>query len=252
MGGGTGTGAAPVVAEISKQTGALTIAVVTKPFTFEGVHRTEVAEDGIVQLLGKSDTLVIIPNDKLLDLFDQKTCVDNAFELVDDLLKECIWAVAETITGPGLITLSIADVKALLENSGPAWMSIGTGEGKNRAVDAAKAAINSPLMDVSIDNSKSVLLHISGGANLTLYEVNEAADVLKQVINPEANIIFGVAQNPDLANKLKITLIATNFASKLGLADIKREEEYTQLLRGLKTDEFSLEAFLRRCRAQNN
>ncbi|GAH67367.1 unnamed protein product, partial [marine sediment metagenome] len=169
MGGGTGTGAAPVVAEISKQTGALTIAVVTKPFTFEGIHRTEVSDEGIVRLLGKVDTLIIIPNDRLLDLCDQKTVVDNAFKLADDVLRHGVQAIAEVITVPGLINLDFADVKAVMENAGPAWMSIGVGSSKNRAVDAAKEALASPLLDVTIDGAKGVLFNVAGGTELTLF-----------------------------------------------------------------------------------
>jgi cell division protein FtsZ len=247
MGGGTGTGAAPVVAEISKQTGALTIAVVTKPFTFEGNHRTEVADDGIVRLLGKVDTLIIIPNDRLLDLCDQKTVVDNAFKLADDVLRHGVQAIAEVITVPGLINLDFADVKAVMEDAGPAWMSIGIGSSKNRAADAAKEALASPLLDVSIEGAKGVLFNVAGGTGLTLFEVNEAADVIKQAVDPTANIIFGVVQDPSMGDELRITLVATGFASKLGMAGVSREDEFTELLRGLKSEEeLDVPAFLRR------
>jgi cell division protein FtsZ len=248
MGGGTGTGAAPVVAEAAKQTGALTIAVVTKPFTFEGTHRTEVAEDGIVRLLGKVDTLIIIPNDKLLDLCDQGTVVDNAFKLADDVLRHGVQAIAEVITVPGLINLDFADVKAVMKDAGPAWMSMGVGSGKSRAVDAANEALASPLLDVSIEGSKGVLFNVAGGTGLTLFEVNEAADVIKAAVDPEANIIFGVAQDPSMGEEVRITLIATGFASKLGMAGVSREEEFNELLRGLrgKEEELDVPAFLRR------
>ncbi len=248
MGGGTGTGAAPVVAEISKQTGALTIAVVTKPFTFEGIHRTEVSDDGIVRLLGKVDTLIIIPNDRLLDLCDQKTVVDNAFKLADDVLRHGVQAIAEVITVPGLINLDFADVKAVMKDAGPAWMSMGVGSSKNRAVDAATEALASPLLDVSVEGAKGVLFNVAGGTGLTLFEVNEAADVIKQAVDPEANIIFGVVQDPSMGEEIRITLIATGFASKLGLAGVSREEEFTELLRGLKgkEEELDVPAFLRR------
>jgi len=195
MGGGTGTGAAPVIAETAKEGGALTIAVVTRPFTFEGAHRCQVSDEGIVRLLGKVDTLIIIPNDRLLDLCDQKTNVDNAFKLADDVLRHGVQSIAEVITVPGLINLDFADVKAVMKDAGPAWMSIGTGTGKNRAVDAAREALASPLLDVSIDGSKGVLFNVIGGSSLTLFEVNEAADVIKQAVDPEANIIFGVAHD---------------------------------------------------------
>jgi len=247
MGGGTGTGAAPVVADISKQAGALTIAVVTKPFTFEGVHRNEVAEDGIVRLLGKVDTLIIIPNDRLLDLCDQKTVVDSAFKMADDVLRHGVQAIAEVITVPGLINLDFADVKTVMRDAGPAWMSIGIGSGKNRAVDAAKEALASPLLDVSIDGAKGVLFNVAGGPGLTLFEVNEAAAVIKQAVDPAANIIFGVVQDPSLGEEMRITLIATGFASKLGMAGVSREDDFIQLLKGLKSEEeLDVPAFLRR------
>jgi cell division protein FtsZ len=247
MGGGTGTGAAPVVAEISKQTGALTIAVVTKPFTFEGVHRNEVADEGIVRLLGKVDTLIIIPNDRLLDLCDQKTVVDNAFKMADDVLRHGVQAIAEVITVPGLINLDFADVKTVMKDAGPAWMSIGFGASKNRAVDAAKEALASPLLDVSIGGAKGVLFNVAGGTGLTLFEVNEAADVIRQAVDPSANIIFGVVQDPSMGDELRITLIATGFASKLGMAGVSREDEFTELLKGLKSEEeLDMPAFLRR------
>ncbi|GAI10487.1 unnamed protein product, partial [marine sediment metagenome] len=228
MGGGTGTGAAPVVAEIAKQSGALTIAVVTRPFTFEGAHRCQVSDEGIAHLLGKVDTLIIIPNDRLLELCDQKTAVDNAFKLADDVLHHGVQAIAEVITVPGLINLDFADVKAVMRDAGPAWMSIGRGSGQNRAVDAAKEALASPLLDVSIDGSKGVLFNVVGGSSLTLFEVNEAAEVIKQAVDPEANIIFGVAHDPSMDKEIKITLIATGFVSKLGLSGVSRDEELSQ------------------------
>jgi len=247
MGGGTGTGAAPVVAEVSKQTGALTIAVVTKPFTFEGVHRNEVANDGIVRLLGKVDTLIIIPNDRLLDLCDEKTGVDNAFKMADDVLRHGVQAIAEVITVPGLINLDFADVRAVMKDAGPAWMSIGIGSGKNRAADAAKEALASPLLDVSVEGAKGVLFNVAGGPGLSLFEVNEAAEVIRQAVDPAANIIFGVVQDPSMKDEIRITLIATGFASKLGLAGVSREDEFTQLLKGLKSEEeLDVPAFLRR------
>ena len=247
MGGGTGTGAAPTVAEIAKQGGALTIAIVTRPFAFEGVHRYQVADEGIARLLSKVDTLIIIPNDRLLELCDQKTAMDNAFKLADDVLHHGVQAIAEVITVPGLINLDFADVKAVMRDAGPAWMSIGKGSGQNRAVDAAKEALDSPLLDVSIEGSKGVLFNIVGGSSLTLFEVNAAAEVIKQAVDPEANIIFGVAHDPSMDKEIKITLIATGFASKIGLAGVSRDEELTQFLKGLKSeDELDVPSFLRR------
>jgi len=247
MGGGTGTGAAPIIAEIAKQGGALTIAVVTKPFSFEGTNRRQVAEEGIIRLLSKVDTLIIIPNDRLLDLCDQKTPVDNAFKLADDVLHHGVEAIAEVITVPGLINLDYADVKAVMKDAGPAWMSIGIGSGKDRAINAAKEALASPLLDVSIDGSKGVLFNVVGGHSLTLFEVNEAAEVIKQAVDPDANIIFGVAHNPDMDNEVRITLIATGFSSKIGLADSGKEEDLAQLLKTLKSEEeLDVPSFLRR------
>jgi len=247
MGGGTGTGAAPVIADIAKQSGALTIAVVTKPFSFEGNHRCQVANEGITRLLGKGDTLIIIPNDRLLDLCDQKTGVDNAFKLADDVLRHGVQAIAEVITTPGLINLDFADVKSVMKDAGPAWMSMGRGSGQNRAIDAANQALASPLLDVSINGSKAVLFNVVGGSSLTLFEVNEAADVIGQAVDPEANIIFGVAQDPDMDNEVRITLVATGFISKLGLTGAGQEDELTQLLKGLKTEEeLDVPSFLRR------
>jgi len=248
MGGGTGTGAAPTVAEIAKQSGALTIAVVTKPFTFEGTHRCQVAEEGIANLLDKVDTLIIIPNDRLLNLCDQKTGVDNAFKMADDVLKHGIQAIAEVITVPGLINLDFADVKAVMKDAGPAWMSMGRGSGQNRAVDAAKEALASPLLDVSASGSKGVLFNVVGSSDLTLHEVNQAAEVIKQAVDPEANIIFGVAHDSRIDKEIKITLIATGFASKKGMAGISQDEELTEFLTGLKKseDELDIPSFLRR------
>lgn len=246
MGGGTGTGAAPVIAELAKQSGALTIAVVTKPFTFEGNHRCQVAEEGITRLLGKVDTLIIIPNDRLLTLCDNKTGVDNAFRLADDVLRHGVQAIAEVITTPGMINLDFADVKAVMKDAGPAWMSIGIGTGQNRAADAAKEALASPMLDVSIDGSRAVLFNIIGSNSLTLFEVNQAAEVIKQAVSPEANIIFGVAHDASMDQEVRITLIATGFTSQLA-PGASEEDELTQLLKGLKTEEeLDVPSFLRR------
>ena len=247
MGGGTGTGAIPVITELAKQSGALTIAVVTKPFTFEGVNRCQVAEEGIARLIGKVDTLIIIPNDRLLDLCDRKAGVDNAFKLADDVLRHGVQAIAEVITVPGLINLDFADVKAVMKDAGPAWMSIGAGSSKNRAIDAAQEALSSSLLDVSIHGAKGVLFNIVGGSSLTLFEVNEAAEVIKQAVDPEANIIFGVAHDPSMDNEVRITLIATGFISKTGLPGASQDDELTQLLKDLKRDEeLDIPSFLRR------
>ncbi len=245
MGGGTGTGAAPMVAEAAKQAGALTIGVVTRPFTFEGIHRSRVAEEGIADLLQKVDTLIIIPNDRLLDLCDAKTGVDVAFKMADDVLLQGVQAVSEVITVPGLINLDFADVKAIMKDSGPAWMSVGRGAGQNRAVDAAKQALASPLLDVSIQGATGVLFNVLGGDSLTLFEVNQAAEVIKQAVDPDANIIFGVAFNPNMQNEISITLIATGFHLAPANFD-PTQDEHAQILKKIKNvDELDIPSFLR-------
>ncbi|MBI4187157.1 MAG: cell division protein FtsZ [Chloroflexi bacterium] len=247
MGGGTGTGSAPVVAEIAKQSGALTIAVVTKPFSFEGTRRRQVAEDGITRLMGKVDTLIIIPNDRLLDLCDQKMPVDAAFQMADDVLRHGVQAISEVITVPGVINLDFADVKAVMKDAGPAWMSIGTGSGQDRAVEAAKAALASPLLDVSVTGSKGVLFNVVGGNSLSLFEVNKASEVIRQAVDPDANIIFGVAHDPAMDKEVKITLIATGFTTRTGLIGAT-EDELSKLLKNLRNEEEQLDvpSFLRR------
>lgn len=248
MGGGTGTGAAAVVAEIAKQAGALTIAVVTRPFTFEGNHRQQVATDGINRLLDKVvDTLIVIPNDRLLELCDHKTGVDEAFRMADDVLTHGVQAIAQVITVPGMINLDFNDVKAIMKDAGPAWMSIGTGSGQNRAADAAREALESPLLDVSISGSRGVLFNVVGGESLSLFEVNEAAEIIRGAVDPEANIIFGVVHDPTLDKEIRITLIATGFNSLTGMPDDKREEEIGEFLREWKSeDQLDIPAFMRR------
>ena len=248
MGGGTGTGAAPIVAEIAQQSGALTIAVVTRPFTFEGVHRQQVANDGIAKLLDKVvDTLIIIPNDRLLELCDHKTGVDEAFRMADDVLTHGVQAIAQVITVPGMINLDFADVKAVMKDAGPAWMSIGKGAGQNRASDAAKEALDSPLLDVSVGGSRGVLFNVVGGESLSLFEVNEAAEIIRGAVDPEANIIFGVVHDPALDKEIRITLIATGFTTVTGMPDDKREEEIGEFLKEWKSeDQLDIPAFMRR------
>jgi cell division protein FtsZ len=247
MGGGTGTGSAPVVAEIAKASGALTIACVTKPFNFEGNHRMKVAEEGIQGLIGTVDTLIIIPNDRLLTLCDQKTGVDSAFRLADEVLANGVQAIAQVITVPGLINLDFADLRAIMKDAGPAWMSIGRGSGQNRAVDAAKNALSSPLLDVAITGARGVLFNVIGGDNLALFEVNEAAEVIKQAVDPDANIIFGVVHDSRMDKDVKITLVATGFeANQLGNSPMKAEEMQAYL-KDLKSEEqLDVPAFLRR------
>jgi len=211
MGGGTGTGAAPVIASISKDLGVLTVGVVTKPFTFEGRQRAKNAEEGISVLKERVDTLITIPNDRLLEVIDRKTTLEQAFMEVDDVLRQGIQGISELITEPGLINLDFADVKSIMSDSGGALMAIGRGTGETRAQDAARMAISSPLLDISMDGAKGVLLNITGGEDLALTEINEAAEVIAQSADPEANIIFGAVIDPSLENEVKITVIATGF-----------------------------------------
>jgi len=244
MGGGTGTGAASIVAEMAKKTGALTIAVVTKPFTFEGSHRNKTAEEGINALMENVDTLIIIPNDRLLDLCDQKTSVDGAFRLADEVLHHGVQAIAEVITVPGLINLDFADIRTIMKDAGPAWMSIGRGTGQNRSVEAAKQALASPLLDVSMQGAKGVLFNISG-SNLTLYEVNNAAEVIRQAVDPQANVIFGVVMDPNMGNDVRLTLIATGFLTRESMAGAAKEKELTRILKGIEDDELDMPSYLR-------
>ncbi len=246
MGGGTGTGSAPVVAEMAKESGALTIAIVTKPFGFEGTHRAKVAEEGIAELMPRVDTLVIIPNDRLFEICDKNTGVDGAFKLADEVLCNGVQAIAEVITVPGLINLDFADVRSVMKDAGPAWMSIGHGSGSNRAVEAAKQALNSPLLDVSIEGSKGVIFNVSGDSSLTLYEVNAAADVIRKAVDPDANVIFGVNVDQNMGSEVRLTLIATGFATKEGMAGAAREREIYRMLQNVKSDEeLEIPSFMR-------
>jgi cell division protein FtsZ len=211
MGGGTGTGAAPIIAQISKEQGALTVGVVTKPFSFEGRQRAKHADEGIAQLRERVDTLITIPNDRLLDVIDRKTTLEQAFMEVDDVLRQGIQGISELITEPGLINLDFADVKSIMSDSGGALMAIGRGTGESRAQDAARMAISSPLLDISMDGARGVLLNITGGPDLALSEISEAADVVAQAADPEASIIFGAVIDQKIENEVRITVIATGF-----------------------------------------
>ena len=211
MGGGTGTGAAPVIAQISKEMGALTVGVVTRPFGFEGRKRSQNAEEGIAQLRERVDTLITIPNDRLLEVIDRKTTLEQAFMEVDDVLRQGIQGISELITEPGLINLDFADVKSIMSDSGGALMAIGRGTGESRAQDAARMAISSPLLDISMEGAHGVLLNITGGNDLALSEISDAADVIAQAADPQASIIFGAVIDPSLENEVRITVIATGF-----------------------------------------
>ena len=213
MGGGTGTGAAPIVAECAKEVGALTVGVVTKPFAFEGKRRRAAAEKGIEFLTQKVDTIIVIPNDKLLQVVDKKCTITDAFSKADDVLRQGIKGISDLIQIPGLINLDFADVKTIMTEQGEALMGIGVGEGENRAVDAAKMDINSPLLETSIDGAKGILLNISGSSDLSIFEVNEAAEIISEAADPDANIIFGSVIDESLGDKVQITVVATGFNS---------------------------------------
>lgn len=211
MGGGTSTGAAPVIADISRKTGALTIGVVTKPFAFEGKHRQNMAMDGIERLKEKVDTLIVIPNDRLLDIMDKRGSMLDAFRTADDVLRQGIQGISELITVPGLINLDFADVRTIMTGGGASLMAVGAASGENRAVEAAEQAVSSSLLDVTIDGAQGILFNITAGTDLSLFEVNEAAEIVKKKAHPEANIIFGSVIDESLTDELRITLIATGF-----------------------------------------
>lgn len=211
MGGGTGTGAAPVIAEVAKELGALTVAIVTKPFAFEGARRMVNAEEGIEKLKTKVDTLIVIPNQRLLDVVDRKMTLLEAFRVADSVLTQGVQGISEIITIPGLINVDFADVKSVMQNAGSALMGIGTGVGDNRAQMAARAAVSSPLLEVSIEGAKGVLFNITGGPDMTMTEVDEAARIISEAADRDANVIFGAAIQDKLVDQMKITVIATGF-----------------------------------------
>lgn len=211
MGGGTGTGATPVIAQIAKDLGALTVAVVTKPFTFEGTRRMVSAEDGIENLKDKVDTLIVIPNQRILDVVDKKLSLLEAFRVADSVLGQGVQGISDLITMPGLINVDFADVRTIMTNSGSALMGIGTGFGENRAQAAARAAVASPLLEISMDGARGVLFNIIGGADLTMNEVDEAAKIIASAADPDANIIFGATIDENMHDQLKITVVATGF-----------------------------------------
>lgn len=210
-GGGTGTGGAPIVAEIAKSLGALTIGVVTRPFAFEGRRRSMVAEQGIMNLKERLDTLIVIPNDRLLQVCDETTSVLEAFRMADEVLLQGVQGITDLITTPGLINLDFADVKTIMTNAGSSLMGIGTARGENRSVEAARAAISSPLLEASIDGARGVLLNISGGSDLGLFEVHEAADIIAKSAHPDATIIFGAVIDDQLGDEVRVTVIASGF-----------------------------------------
>jgi len=242
MGGGTGTGAAPVLAEVAKEVGALTVGVVTRPFTFEGRRRADQAEVGISELRSKVDTLIIIPNDRLLQVVDKQTSITEAFRIADDVLRQGVQGISDLIAVPGLINLDFADVKTIMLNTGSALMGIGRASGEKRSAEAARMAISSPLLETSIEGAKGVLLNITGGANLGLFEVNEAAEIIASAADPEANIIFGAVIDESLNDEMRVTVIATGFEhyrnSRVMQDKIAEIKHFT--------DDLDIPAFLRR------
>jgi cell division protein FtsZ len=227
MGGGTGTGAAPVLAAVAQEAGALSIGVVTKPFRFEGVHRSKSAGEGVRKMREQVDTLIVIPNDRLLEMADETLTMEQAFKMADDVLRQGVQAIAELVTTPGDINLDFADVKTVMTNAGPAWMAIGKGKGEGRAVEAARMAINSPLLDVRVDGATGVLLNFTGGSDLTINEVYEASEVVRACVHPDAHIIFGLVTDTKMEDEVKVTLIATGFPAP----EPMEEDELEQLLR---------------------
>jgi cell division protein FtsZ len=211
MGGGTGTGAVPIVAQIAKEVGALTIGVVTRPFTFEGARRQKSAEEGTAKLKEHADTLIVIPNDRLLQIVDKRASLQDAFRMADDVLRQGLQGLSELITVPGLINLDFADVRTIMSEGGAALMAVGTATGEDRARVAAELAISSHLLDVTIDGARGILFNVTGGPNLTLFEVNQAAAIIKETAHPDVNLIFGAVIDPSLGESIRITVIATGF-----------------------------------------
>jgi cell division protein FtsZ len=249
MGGGTGTGAAPVVAEIAKELGILTVGVVTKPFTFEGRKRMAQAEMGIEDLKKYVDALITIPNDRLLQVVEKKTSMIDAFKLADDVLRQGVQGISDLIAVPGLVNVDFADVKTIMVNTGLAHMGIGMASGENKATEAAKQAIHSPLLETSIEGSKGILLNIAGGPNLTIFEVNEAANFIYEAADPDANIIFGAVIDEALEDQIRITVIATGFERNNKIKeDLKKKEtkgidvKFDEILE----DNLDIPTFLRR------
>ena len=211
MGGGTGTGACPIVAQISKEVGALTIGVVTRPFTFEGARRIQNAEGGITKLKEQADTLIVIPNDRLLQIVDKRANLQDAFRIADDVLHQGVQGISELITVPGLINLDFADVRTIMSEGGAALMAVGRASGEDRAREAAEKAISSQLLDITIDGARGILFNVTGGPDMTLFEVNQAAAIIKETAHPDVNLIFGAVVDPNMGDEVRITVIATGF-----------------------------------------
>lgn len=243
MGGGTGTGGAPVIAEIAKELGALTVGVVTRPFLFEGRRRSSQAEQGVAELKAKVDSLITIPNDRLLQVVDKHTSINDAFLIADDVLRQGVQGISDLIAVPALINCDFADVRTVMHETGTALMGIGVGRGENRAVEAARNAVSSPLLETSIDGARGVLFNITGDSKLTLFEINEAAEIISQAADPDANIIFGVMIDDNLQDEVRVTVIATGF-------DHKKKESPPELpelkMKSFVSQDLEIPTFLRR------
>jgi cell division protein FtsZ len=227
LGGGTGTGAAPIIAQIAKEIGALTIGVVTRPFTFEGTHRAKAAEEGATNLKEHADTLIIIPNDRLLQIVDKRSGLQEAFKMADDVLRQGIQGISELITIPGLINLDFADVRTIMSEGGAALMAVGQASGEDRAAKAAEMAISNQLLDVTIDGAHGILFNVTGGEDLKLFEVNQAAAIIKETAHPDVNLIFGAVIDENMGENLRITVIATGFeGTSIGSTINKVEERH--------------------------
>ncbi len=247
IGGGTGTGASPAIGQIAKEVGALTIGVVTKPFSFEGRRRQQVAEEGIEELKEKVDTLIVIPNDRLLEIVDKKASIQQAFGVADDVLRQGIQGISELITVPGLINLDFADVRSIMAEGGAALMAVGRASGDNRAVEAAQEAISSNLLDITIDGARGILFNVTGGPDLSLFEVNQAAGIIKETAHPDVNIIFGAVIDPEMEDSIQITVIATGFDvtdQRKPTTVAKRAIEFP--VRTFDREDIDIPAFLRR------
>lgn len=252
MGGGTGTGAAPGIAGIAKELGALTVGIVTKPFGFEGLRRQKASELGIEEIKDKVDTLIVIPNDKLLQVIDKKTSLIDAFSVVDDVLRQAVQGISDLITQHGTINVDFADVKAIMENSGSALMGVGRATGESRAIEAARAAIDSPLLELSIEGAKGILFNITGSPDLSMYEIDEAAKIITEAADKDANIIFGAVIDDAMQSEVKITVIATGFdnikTKKRPLEEEKAESDEEEKPKSKRDQENELDvpAFIRR------
>ncbi len=248
MGGGTGTGGSPVIAGIARELGALAIGVVTRPFRFEGVQRAQVAEEGIAKLKEQVHTLIVVPNDRLLQIVDKKASIETAFRVADDVLRQGVQGISEVITVPGMINVDFADVRSVMSEGGNALMGIGRSNGEERAVEAAKQAISSPLLDVTIDGARGVLFNICGGPNLTLYEVEEAANIIRERADASANIRFGAVIDDSLGDEIQITVIATGFReqahSQARPYSARKTLEFP--VRSFENEDLDIPAFLRR------